>query len=61
MKRFKTSLFVFFKTLFIFIERGREREGEGEKHRCVRDTFIGCPTGDLAHNPGVCPDWDVNR
>ena len=18
------------------------------------------PTGDLAHNPGICPDWEVN-
>ena len=19
------------------------------------------PTGDLAHNPGVCPDWELNQ
>ena len=28
-----------------------------------RDTLIGCipPAGDLACNPGVCPDWELNR
>ena len=19
------------------------------------------PTGDLAHNPGMCPDWELNQ
>ena len=28
--------------LFTFREGGREREREGEKHQCARDTFIGC-------------------
>ena len=28
--------------LFIFRERGREGEREGEKHRCERETLIGC-------------------
>ena len=38
--------------LFIFRERGRE----GEKNQCV---VVSCihPTGDLPHNPGMCPDW----
>ena len=37
-----------------------------EKHGCVRETSIGClshmphPTGNLAHNPGMCPDWGSN-
>ena len=39
-------------------------EREGEKHQCVRDTLIGCllhaPTGDLARNSGMCPDWESN-
>ena len=42
----------------MFRQRGREREaeGEGEKHQCV---VASCtpPTGDLARNPGMCPDW----
>ena len=46
--------------LFIFRQRGREREREGEKYQCV----VAChrpPTGDLACNPWVCPDWESNR
>ena len=38
---------------------GREREREGEKHQCVVDSH-GLPTGDLAPNPGMCPDWELN-
>ena len=36
---------LFFK--FIFRERGREGEREGEKHQCARDISIGC----LSHTP----------
>ena len=45
---------IFFKILFYFLERGRERERKGEKHQCVV-TSHASPTGDLAHNPGMCP------
>ena len=36
-------------------ERGRK----GGKHQCV---VASCeaPTGDLACNPGLCPDWELN-
>ena len=57
----KQSVDFFFKLyLFIFRERGREGEREGEKHQCV---VASCApsTGDLAHNPGTCPDWELNR
>ena len=45
--------------IYLFLERGREREREEEKHQCV---VASCahPTGDLAHNPGMCPDWESN-
>ena len=38
----------------------REKGREGEEHQCV---IASCapPTGDLAHNPGICPDWDSNQ
>ena len=39
---------------------GREGEREGEKHQCVVASRTP-PTGDLAHNPGMCPDWELNR
>ena len=46
--------------LFIFREKGREGEREGEKYQCVVASHV-APTGDLAHNPGMCPDWELNR
>ena len=46
--------------LFIFRERGRDGEREGEKQQCVVASHTP-PTGDLAHNPGMCPDWESNQ
>ena len=46
--------------LFIFRKRGREGEREGKKHHCVIASHVP-PTGELAHNPGMCPDWESNR
>ena len=43
--------------LFISRERGREGERKGEKHRCVVAS-LAPPTGDLACNPGMCPEQD---
>ena len=45
--------------LFIFRKRGREGEREGEKHQCVVASRTS-PTGDLARNPGLGPDWESN-
>ena len=45
--------------LFIFRERGREGERAGEKLQCEVASHMP-PTGDLAHNPGMCPDWESN-
>ena len=51
----------FFNRLHLFIlERGREREREGEKHQCVVASH-GPPLGDLTCNPGLCPDWELNQ
>ena len=51
----------FFKILFFFIFRQRRREGdkEGKEHQCVV-AFRSPTTGDLAHKPGMCPDWESN-
>ena len=54
-------LFLFFKILFICIERGREGEREGKKkHQCVVASHMP-QTGDLAHNPGMCPEWELSQ
>ena len=52
----------FFKRfyLFIFRERGKEGEKEGEKHQYVVVSHTP-PTGDLAHNPGMCSDCESNQ
>ena len=49
------------KILFIYFQRERVREGkrEGEKHQRVV-AFCMPPTGDLACNSGLCPDWELN-
>ena len=49
----------FFKDLInVFIlERGKRRVKE--KHRPVASQTP--PTGDLAHNPGMWPDWELNQ
>ena len=32
---------------------------EREKHQCVVASLVS-PAGDLARNPGMCPDWELN-
>ena len=54
-------LFIYFsKILFIFRERGKEGEKEGEEHQRVVASHVP-PTWDLAHKPSMCPDWESNR
>ena len=45
--------------IYLFLERGEGRGREGEKHQCV---VASCapPTGHLACNPDICPDWKSN-
>ena len=43
----------------MFKARGRERERDGENHQCVVASHMP-PTGDLACNPGMCPDCELN-
>ena len=52
-------MIVFFKRFYLFLERGRERERKGEKHQRVVASQAP-PTGNLVHNPGMCPDWELN-
>ena len=44
----------------IFRERRRKGERRGEKPQCVVASHTP-PTGDLACNPGTCPDWESNQ
>ena len=52
--------FLVLKRFYLFLERGREGEREGEKHQCVVASHAP-PSGDLSHNPDMCPDWEWNQ
>ena len=54
------SVFILFFRFYLLIFRKKGREGakEGEKHQCVV-AFHVAPTGDLAYNPSMCPDWEL--
>ena len=63
----RTILNLFFKKDFIYLllERGGGREKDRERNIDVRElhrSVASCtsPTGDLAGNPGMCPDWESN-
>ena len=55
-----SSLLFLRKRFYLFIFREGNGGREGEKHQCVV-AFGAPPTGDLAYNPGVCPDWELNQ
>ena len=45
---------------YLFLQRREGKEKEREKHQCVVASRAP-PTGDLACNPGTCPDWESNQ
>ena len=59
----KNSSFFFFLKIFIylFLERGGWKEKERERNFIVWLPLARPPLGDLGHNPGMCPDWELNQ
>ena len=55
---FVFSNFIFFNFIYFILDRGKGGR-EGEKHQHVVASRVPL-TGDLAHNPGMCPDWELN-
>ena len=51
----KTTMAIFKHFIYLFLERGDVREKEREGNQCVVASPKS-PTGDQAHNPGMCPD-----
>ena len=49
------------KTLFTYLKRGEGREKERERNINVWLPLTRLPTGDLARNPGMYPDWESNQ
>ena len=64
---FKASFFLFLVAYLLidFREKASEWERKGEKHWCERETVSCCllymPTGDQTHQPGMCPDQELNQ
>ena len=55
-------LFFSFKDfIYSFLEGGEVREKERERNINVWLPLKCPPTGDLARNPGMCPDWQSNQ
>ena len=60
------GLKIFLDFIYLSLERGEGREEKRErnidvqeKHRSVAS--LTPPTGNPAHNPGMCPDWESNQ
>ena len=52
--------FIFLKDfIYLFLERGEGKERKREKYQCVVASHLP-PTGDLAQNSGMWPDWEPN-
>ena len=56
----------FFDFIYLLLERGKGKEKEKERNINVWGVHglvvsHTPPTGDLAHNPGICPDWEWNQ
>ena len=60
IKPSSNTVFYFFQKIFtyLFLDRGREGDREGEKHSSVASHTP--PAGDLAWNTALCPDWESN-
>ena len=51
---------IFLQILFIYFWRGEGREKERKKNINVWSPLKRSLLGNLAHNPGMCPDWERN-
>ena len=58
MQNRRKNLCVFFKRFYLFIFRQKGREGGKHQHVVASRAPH---TGDLASNPGMCPDWELNQ
>ena len=54
------NFFFFFNFTYLFLEREDRKEQERERNTNVGLPLMRPPTGDLAHNPGIFPDWESN-
>ena len=55
------SPFSIFKRFYLFIFRGEGREKDGERNITVWLPLARPAPGNLACDPGMCPDWESNQ
>ena len=60
-----TKPLYFLNFIYLFLERGEGKEKDRERNISVGETHGSVashtlPTGELAHNPGMCPNWESN-
>ena len=53
-------MFFFKYFIYLFLDKGEGREKERKRNLNVAASHTP-PTGDLAHSPGMCPDWESNQ
>ena len=58
-RQFMFVVFYFKDFIYLSLERGGEKERE--RNINVWLPFTCPPTEDLACNPGICPDWELNQ
>ena len=46
--------------MYLVVERGKGRKKRG-RETSICGCLLHAPTGDLACNPGMCPDWEWYR
>ena len=53
-----------FKKIFTYLFAGKRGRKKGDKYQCQRCQLVASltpPNGNLAHNPGMCPNWESNQ
>ena len=61
------GILLYFKDfIYLLLERGGGKENESERNISVWELhgLVAShmpPAGDLATNPGMCPDWELNQ
>ena len=53
-------VFKYFLRFYLFMERGEGRDKERERYISSVASHRS-PSGDKAHNPSKCPDWELNQ
>ena len=54
-------IYLFKDFIYLFLDKGGEREKERESKKSALVASRMPPAADLARNPDMCPDWELNH